>query len=94
MDKIRRRRDRLEVVYDILKIIRQHHNSIKPTPLLRYSNLSSQSFSEYLNELLEKGFVKEITDEKGKKFLTLTDKGFRYLEKYKLILGFIEEFEL
>jgi predicted transcriptional regulator len=94
MDKIRRRRDRLEVVYDILKIIRQHHNSIKPTPLLRYSNLSSQSFSEYLNELLEKGFVKEIIDEKGKKFLTLTDKGFRYLEKYKLILGFIEEFEL
>ncbi|RLG30326.1 hypothetical protein DRO03_04715 [Methanosarcinales archaeon] len=94
MDKIRRRRDRLEVVYDILKIIRQHHNSIKPTPLLRYSNLSSQSFSEYLSELLEKGFVKEITDEKGKKFLTLTDKGFRYLEKYKLILGFIEEFEL
>ena len=94
MDKVRRRRDRLEVVYDILKIIRQHHNSIKPTPLLRYSNLSSQSFSEYLNELLEKGFVKEITDEKGKKFLTLTDKGFRYLEKYKLILGFIEEFEL
>ena len=94
MDKIRRRRDRLEVVYDILKIIRQHHNSIKPTPLMRYSNLSSQSFSEYLSELLEKGFVKEIIDEKGKKFLTLTDKGFRYLEKYKLILGFIEEFEL
>ena len=94
MDKVRRRRDRLAVVYDILKIIRQHHNSIKPTPLLRYSNLSSQSFSEYLNELLEKGFVKEIIDEKGKKFLTLTDKGFRYLEKYKLILGFIKEFEL
>jgi len=94
MDKIRRRRDRLEVIYDILKIIRNHHNSIKPTPLLRYSNLSSQSFSEYLDELLKKGFVKEITDENGKKFLTLTDKGFGYLEKYKLILGFIEEFEL
>jgi len=94
MDKIRRRRDRLEVIYDILNTIRDHHNSIKPTPLLRYSNLSSQSFSEYLNELLEKGFVKEITDEKEKKFFTLTDKGFRYLEKYKLILGFIEEFEL
>ncbi|MEA3294010.1 MAG: winged helix-turn-helix domain-containing protein [Euryarchaeota archaeon] len=93
MDKIRRR-DRLEVIYDILKIIRHYNNSIKPTPLLRYSNLSSQSFSDYLSELLEKGFVKEITDEKGKKFLTLTDKGFRYLEKYKMILGFIDEFEL
>jgi len=94
VDKIRRRRDRMEVIYDILKIIRHYNNSIKPTPLLRYSNLSSQSFSEYLTELLEKGFVKEITDEKGKKFLTLTDKGFRYLEKYKTILGFINEFEL
>lgn len=93
MDKIRRR-DRLEVIYDILKIIRHYNNSIKPTPLLRYSNLSSQSFSDYLTELMEKGFVKEITDEKGKKFLTLTDKGFRYLEKYKMILGFIDEFEL
>lgn len=94
MDKIKRRRDRLEVIYDILKTISSHHNSIKPTPLLRYSNLSSQSFLEYFGELLEKGFVKEITDDNGKKFLTLTDKGFKYLEKYRLISGFIEEFEL
>jgi predicted transcriptional regulator len=82
------------VIYDILKIIRHYNNSIKPTPLLRYSNLSSQSFSEYISELLDKGFIKEIVDEKGRKFFTLTDKGFEYLEKYKLILGFIDEFEL
>jgi len=93
MDKIRRR-DRLGMIFDILDIIRHHHNSIKPTPLLRHSNLSSQSFSEYFNELMDKGFIKEITDDNGKKFITLTDRGFRYLEKYKLISGFIEEFEL
>ncbi len=91
---MKRKRDRLEVIHDILKIIRHYNNSIKPTPLLRYSNLSSQSFSEYLSELLEKGFIKEIIDEKGRKFFTLTDKGFEYLEKYKLIIGFIDEFEL
>ncbi len=91
---MKRKRDRLEVIYDILKIIRHYNNSIKPTPLLRYSNLSSQSFSEYVSELLEKGFIKEIIDEKGRKFFTLTDKGFEYLEKYKLIIGFIDEFEL
>ena len=91
---MKRKRDRLEVIYDILKIIRHYNNSIKPTPLLRYSNLSSQSFSEYLSELLEKEFIKEIIDEKGRKFYTLTDKGFEYLEKYKLIIGFIDEFEL
>lgn len=94
MDKIKRKRERLEIIFDILKIIRNNQNSIKPTPLLRYSNLSSQRFSEYLTELLDKGFIKNIDDEKGKKFLTLTDKGFTYLKKYKLILGFIEEFEL
>jgi predicted transcriptional regulator len=94
MDKIKRKRERLEMIFDILTIIRNHQNSIKPTPLLRQSNLSSQSFTDYLNELLEKDLIKEITDENERKFLTLTDKGFKYLDKYKLILGFIEEFEL
>ena len=86
--------DRLEVIFDILKIIRDNNNSIKPTPLLKYSNLSSSRFSEYFNELISKEFVKEVTDRKGKKYITLTDKGFNYLEKYKLIIGFIGEFEL
>jgi predicted transcriptional regulator len=94
MDKQNRKRERLEVIFDILSIIRDRNNSIKPTPLLRYSNLSSQSFADYYSELLDKGFVKEVEDKKGKKFITLTDKGFNYLNKYKLILGFIDEFEL
>jgi predicted transcriptional regulator len=72
MDKIKKR-DRLSVIYDILKIIRDNHNSIKPTPLLRYSNLSSQSFTEYYIELIKKEFIKEIIDNKGKKYVTLTD---------------------
>lgn len=88
------KRERLEVIYDILREIQEHHNSIKPTPLLRYSNLSSQSFSEYLEELKKKELVREVQDGKEKRYLTLTDKGFLYLEKYKLILGFIDEFEL
>lgn len=89
-----KKRERLEVIYDILKVIQKHNNSIKPTPLLRYSNLSSQSFSEYQKELFKKEFVREERDKKGRKYITLTDKGFKYLEKYKLILGFIDEFEL
>ena len=94
MGTMNKKRERLEVIFDILKIINSHHNSIKPTPLLRCSNLSSSSFSEYYNELMAKGLMKEIMDNRGKKYITLTDKGFRYLEKYALILGFINEFEL
>lgn len=89
-----KKRDRLEVIYDILKIIEKHRNSIKPTPLLRYSNLSSQRFSEYLNELIEKEFVKETKDKKGRRYITLTDKGFKYLERYKTIISVIEDFNL
>jgi len=89
-----KKRDRLEIIYNFLKIIQDNHNSIKPTPLLRKSNLSSQSFNEYSEELLSKEFIREITDKKGRKYITLTDRGFSYLQKYNTILGFIDEFEL
>jgi predicted transcriptional regulator len=94
MDKMIKKRDRLEVIYDILNIIKNSSNSVKPTPLLRSSNLSSQSFSDYYKELLSKEFIREIQDKKNKKFITLTDKGFKFLEKYTLIHGFINEFGL
>jgi predicted transcriptional regulator len=88
-----KKRNRLEVIYDILKVIHDQHNSIKPTPLMRKSNLSSSSFSEYYEELIAKGFVRELMD-KESKYITLTDKGYKYIEKYNLILGLIQEFEL
>ena len=89
-----KKRERLEVIYDILSIIRDKNNSIKPTPLLRYSNLSTTSFKEYYTELISKKLILEVEDKEGKKYISLSEKGFRYLEKYKLILGFIDEFDL
>ena len=88
------KRDRLRVIYDILKIIKDNKNSIKPTPLLRYSNLSTNSFNDYIRELLEREFVKQVVDKKDKKVFTLTDKGFQYLDKYRMIVGFIDDFGL
>jgi predicted transcriptional regulator len=85
------KRNRLEIIKDILKII-QDNPQIKPTPLLRRSNISSSRFKEYYLELLEKEFIKE-TSKKNKK-ISLTKKGYRYLEKYSTIISFIEEFEL
>jgi len=87
------KRERLEIIRDILLIIRDY-KSIKRTPLLRKSNLSSQRFSEYFKELLEKELIGEATDSKGKKKVSLTEKGSRYLEKYRTIVSFIDEFEL
>jgi predicted transcriptional regulator len=91
---MQKKRDRLEIIYSILKIIHDNKNSIRITPLLRFSNISSQSFSDYYKELIEKQLIREEPDKKGKKYISLTDKGFNFLEKYKLILGFIDEFDL
>lgn len=88
------KRGKLEIIKDVLGIIKGHHNSIKVTPLLRSANISSTRFKGYMSELLEKSLIKEITDEKKEKFISLTDKGFRFLEKYKTIIDFIEEFGL
>jgi predicted transcriptional regulator len=87
------KRNKLEIIKDILKIIASNRNSIKPTPLLRQSNVSSIRFKEYYSELLKKDFIKE-THQSNSKYVSLTEKGLKFLDRYKTILSFIEEFEL
>nr|AQS34763.1 hypothetical protein [uncultured archaeon] len=42
---------------------------------------------------LEKGFINETTTN-GDKFISLSDKGIRFLDKYSTIIEFTDEFEL
>jgi predicted transcriptional regulator len=50
-------------------------------------------FKEYVNELLGKGLIKEEKDDKRRVFL-LTAKGREFLEQYRAIENFIENFGL
>jgi predicted transcriptional regulator len=88
------KRERLEILRDILRIIQDSRNSIKPTPLLRKSNLSSKRFKEYYAELLDRKLIIETTPNGNEKYIVLTEKGITFLNKYKAIVDFIEEFEL
>ncbi len=88
------KRNKLEIIKDILNIIKENHNSVKITPLIRKSNLSSQRFNKYYFELIEKGLIIKKNDDKKGKTISLTEQGFRYLEKYQNIISFIEEFDL
>lgn len=81
MVKMKNKRDRFEIMHDILHIISKNHNSIKITPLRRKSNLSNSTFNYHFEYLLKNNFVKEIFDEKDKKFITLTDKGYLFINK-------------
>ena len=88
-----KKRERLEVIKDILEAIMQGRN-IKPTRLLYASNLSPQMFKDYINELLGKGFIKLENYEDGKKTFSLTKKGMDFLQEYRVIQNFIENFGL
>jgi predicted transcriptional regulator len=87
------KRGKLEIIRDILKIIKDNKNSIRVTPLLRTTNISSTGFKEYYTELLNKKLIKEIRGKKEKR-VSVTETGFKFLEKYKTIVNFIEEFGL
>ena len=89
-----KKRERLEVIYDILKVIRDSNNTIKPTRLLYASNLSPQMFKDYVNELLEKSFIEELINKKDRKTYSLKNKGLKFLEEYKVIVNFIDNFGL
>ncbi len=88
-----KKRERLEVIKDILKAIRENRQ-IKPTRLLYASNLSPQMFKDYINELIGKGFINLEVDEKKKKTFSLTKKGQEFLQEYKVIENLIENFGL
>jgi len=87
------KRAKLEIMKDILKIIQDNQKGIKITPLIRKSNLSSQRFKEYYSDLTDKNFVIERIIDNGK-LIFLSEKGSKFLDKYKTIISFIEEFEL
>ena len=88
-----KKRDRLQVIKDILFTIDNKKGSIKPTHILYKSNLSHQMMDEYLKELISKKFIKETRGKKGKTY-SITPKGKEYLDQYKLISNFVESFGL
>ena len=88
-----KKRERLEVIRDIIQSIRENRK-IKPTRLLYASNLSPQMFKEYINELISKDFIKLDIDNKEKKSFSLTQKGNSFLEEYRIIENFVENFGL
>ena len=88
-----KKRNKLEIIYDILSVIKSKNGKIKPTHILYKSNLSHTMMEHYLGDLLSKEMIREIKLKKGKTY-EITDKGFSYLSKYDLVKGFTESFGL
>lgn len=91
----KQKRDRLDLIYDILTNIRKSNNTIGPTNLQNKSNLSSQMFREYIEELENTNLLEKIELPKSTKYIfSLTKKGNQFLDKYKEMKQFVESFGL
>lgn len=88
-----KRRSKIEIVNDILMAIEQKGHKIKPTHLMYKSNLSHKLMTIYLDELMKKDLVDEITEKKNR-YLILTDKGLEFTFRYRKMKEFANSFGL
>ena len=81
MENERKRRDRLHILAEILKIAKD--GSLK-TQIMYKANLSFAQLNEYLSFLIRMGLLK-IHNEERKKLYKTTVKGEKYLDSYEEI---------
>ena len=89
-----KKRERLQLIHELLFTIKKNENKIPPTKLQHKCNFSTPMFKQYVDELLGKEFIRVIQGKNGRNYYSLRDKGYEFLEKYNKILNFIEEFGL
>ena len=88
------RRNKLEIIHDILRAVHDKGGTIKPTHLLYKSNLSHQRMKEYVDELKSKSLIREEMKDEDKHVFVLTESDFEFLANYKKLLEFTEMFGL
>jgi len=89
-----KKRDKLEIIKDILETLRVKGGNVKPTHIMYKANLSHQMLTEYTSELIKKELIEEQHDKKSRKRFILTDKGYKYLKDYSIIRGFVDSYGL
>ena len=92
-----KKRSRLEVIADMIRILQEKGGKIKPTHLMYKANLSHKTMKGYLSDLKKNGLVKEQTtesksDRKSKIMLILTNKGRDFSTNYSKIIEFEKTF--
>jgi predicted transcriptional regulator len=86
-------KEKLEIIKNILKTIKDHNNSITRKAVFNVIKIDRILFDRIFKELFDKEFVRHAGKGKSNKF-SLTDRGFGYLSRYASMVKFIEDFRL
>ncbi len=87
------RRNKFEIIIDILELMQRKGGNIKPTHLLYGGNLSYDRLKKYIQELEEKGLIMQVND-KGKTRYRITDKGINFINEARKIKEITDAFGL
>lgn len=88
-----RKRERSDIVLDMLLSIQDKGGKIKPTHLMYRANLAHNQMKVYLEEMLEKNLVKKV-HEHDYEYIIITDNGLKFVEKIKQMKEFERTFGL
>jgi len=86
------KRDKVAIIHDILLLIRSKDGEAGPTFIMYKANLSHQMLTEYIFEMLSKGFIEEKVNKKGKKSYSIIDKGHDFIKGYQTIRKFFDSY--
>lgn len=86
-----RKRERIDIILDMLISIQNKGGEIKPTHLMYKANLSHNQMKLYLEELIEKNLISKI-ERKNNDYLIITDDGSKFVEKIRSMKEFEKSF--
>lgn len=88
-----KKRNKLDIVQDILLTIRSKGGKIRQTHLMYKANLSHTQMKGYLAELKKNQLISEVQQEHNT-FVLITDQGFKFLERTENLTTFEQAFGL
>ena len=88
-----RKRNRVEIIHDMLKIIQERGGRIKKTHLMYKANLSHKQMTSYLKDLIKNGLIIDKRAE-DRNLILITERGRDFFVKYAQMREFEKTFGL